>query len=515
MLTKDELISYFLLEAEENLNSLIEGIEDLEYHGINSKTLEALYSASHSLKGVADFLNFERVSTIASRLEDFLERVLYHDFNILWKNVEWIRVLVNYLSILIEEISRFREEKTEIPSLLLETEEFSVDPEEQFVMQEEQRLFAKSERLLWIESSKLDELVEEIENLKSRAIEQTSEESLKSVVTETLASVKHKINTFKYPTLGQTLRVLKQFGISYANRYGKKVKIVLKGKSTRVEREKLERLFKILLHLLKNSLYHGIESQEIRKSKGKNPTGVIKIEAYSHEGTLNITVSDDGKGIDWDRITERLIKVGIVSREEAQALSERDLVNYLFSGGISESESVQRGSGRGIGLRIVKRTVQSLGGSVEVSSKRDLGTSVTVKIPNFVPFEILVKIRIGKHFFAVPCRDIDEFALASDLERRGSRVINRDREVEILSLGEVLSDVERIGQSDFVLIFSKSGIPRAIWVSEIIEFFEGLVLPLSTFVPGLEHLSGYTTSNTDEPLFVLNLREIEKRALKK
>ena len=162
---------------------------------------------------------------------------------------------------------------------------------------------------------------------------------------------------------------------------GKQVKIEMEGKETELDKTIIEAIKDPLTHLVRNSVDHGIELPEERVKRGKDPAGRLILRAFHEGGQVNIEITDDGGGLDVERIRKKAVERGVVNGEHAGRMSEREIFNLIFLPGFSTAEKVTNASGRGVGMDVVKTNVEKIGGSVDVQSTAGQGTTVKVKIP--------------------------------------------------------------------------------------------------------------------------------------
>ncbi len=166
-----------------------------------------------------------------------------------------------------------------------------------------------------------------------------------------------------------------------AAKCGKRVHLVMEGGGTELDKTVLEAIKDPLTHLVRNSCDHGIELPENRLAKNKNPEGTLLLRAYHEGGVVNIEISDDGAGIDAERVKAKAVERGILSPEQALQLSTRDALHLIFKPGFSTAAQVTSISGRGVGMDVVKTNIEKIGGSVDVSNREEGGTAVRIKIP--------------------------------------------------------------------------------------------------------------------------------------
>lgn len=188
---------------------------------------------------------------------------------------------------------------------------------------------------------------------------------------------------------------------------GKKARIDIEGKSTLIDREMLEKLESPLSHLIRNAVDHGLESPGERAEGGKPVEGVIKLEAFHRGGLVSVVVSDDGRGIDVERLREKIIEKEMESREIASQLSDQEVIQFLFLPGFSTAESVTEISGRGVGLDVVLSMIQQVGGTIQTHSTLGKGTSFHLQLPLTLSVIRALLVEIAGEVYAFPLARIE------------------------------------------------------------------------------------------------------------
>ena len=183
---------------------------------------------------------------------------------------------------------------------------------------------------------------------------------------------------------------------------GKQVNIEMEGKETELDKTIIEAIKDPLTHLVRNSVDHGIELPEDRIKAGKDPAGRLILRAFHEGGQVNIEISDDGAGLNRQRIRQKAVERGIVTAEQAAGLSEREICNLIFRPGFSTAEKVTNVSGRGVGMDVVKTNVEKIGGVVDVQSTAGQGTTVRVKIPLTLAIIPALVVTCGSDRYAIP-----------------------------------------------------------------------------------------------------------------
>jgi two-component system chemotaxis sensor kinase CheA len=205
-----------------------------------------------------------------------------------------------------------------------------------------------------------------------------------------------------------------------ANVCGKSVQLELEGSNTELDRSIIEAIKDPLIHAVRNAIDHGIESAERRALAGKPAQGRLRLRAYHGGGQVNIEVSDDGGGINVEKVRARAVERGLVASERAQRMNERDLLQLIFLPGFSTAESVSLVSGRGVGMDVVKFNIEKVGGTVDIASRFGHGTTLKIKIPLTLAIIPALLVTSGGERFAIPQVNLLELVrLEGAASRRG------------------------------------------------------------------------------------------------
>mgnify|MGYP005813972833 CR=1 FL=1 len=229
---------------------------------------------------------------------------------------------------------------------------------------------------------------------------------------------------------------------------GKELQVRLEGEETELDRVVATRITDPLVHLIRNAVDHGIETADVRRAAGKPKAGLITLRAWRQENTIRIAVSDDGAGIDTDKVRVRAVSRRLVDAETAAKLSEQELIDFIFHPGFSTSDQVTEISGRGVGMDIVRKSVERIGGQVSVDSVRGAGTTVTLTLPLTLAILRALLVEASGTPFAIPLTAIDE-VVQLDLRRlptlRGiPSLVWRDHVLNVRDLHSFLIEVNRL-----------------------------------------------------------------------
>lgn len=211
-------------------------------------------------------------------------------------------------------------------------------------------------------------------------------------------------------SMSETFAKIRRLVRDTARALDKRVDLTIEGEDIRVDRDIVSHIGEPLMHLVRNALDHGIETPGDRAVQGKPPAGQLRIRAEQAGGEIILRVSDDGRGIDPQRVRDKALRQGLIAAEEAARLSEREIYQLLFRPGFSTAEKVTDVSGRGVGLDVVKRSVERLRGTVSVQSEPGKGTVFAIRLPTTLAIQEVLLTRIRRTIYAVPVTSIQEIS---------------------------------------------------------------------------------------------------------
>jgi two-component system chemotaxis sensor kinase CheA len=197
-----------------------------------------------------------------------------------------------------------------------------------------------------------------------------------------------------------------------SNTCGKKIRLEMEGKETELDRTILEAIKDPLTHVIRNSVDHGVEAPDKRVAKGKPEEGVLSMRAYHEGGQVNIEITDDGAGIDPDRVKRKAVEKGLITAEQSARMTEREAINLVFAPGFSTAEKITNVSGRGVGMDVVKTNVEKIGGTVDITSRLGNGTTLRIKIPLTLAIIPALIVTSGGERFCIPQTSLLELVRA-------------------------------------------------------------------------------------------------------
>ena len=279
---------------------------------------------------------------------------------------------------------------------------------------------------------------------------------------------------------------------------GKNIKLFMSGEETEVDRTVIDEIGDPLIHLIRNSLDHGIESPTERAKLGKDETGFVALRAYPDGNTVVIEVEDDGKGINPDIIKKKAIEKSIVTREEAESLSDKELINLLFRAGFSTVDKVTDLSGRGVGLDVVKSKIEAINGTVEVVSNLGQGSKFVIRLPLTLAIIQALMVNLNQEKFAIPLNNIKEITTIETnkitMVQDQEVVLYRNKTLPIIRMKEVL-DIEHTAENLdelIVVIVKKGDVEAGLVVDSLIGQQEIVIKSLGKYLTGIKAIAGAT-----------------------
>ena len=448
------IIAEFLAESAENLDRMDQDLVELEKRPDDREVIERIFRTIHTIKGTCGFLAFSKLEavthsgeTVLAHLRDGKLELTPEVTTTLLRMVDSVRDILAHIesdgtegAADYSEIARAldaidaevaagkkktaarpdpdRPPSAPVPRVEAVTPETARrDLDRAPVAGEPSAVPTVSESSLRVDVTVLDLLM----NLVGELVLARNQinQNLAGHGDAALAAAAQRLDTItgelqeavmraRMQPISSILTKLPRFVRDLALSAGKEVEIDLHGEETDLDKSVLEAIKTSLLHLVRNAVDHGVEAPDARVAKGKPRTGIIQLRAAHEGGAVMIEVSDDGAGLDNDRILERAVEAGIVSRDEAGALSPVQIERLVFRPGFSTARTVTNVSGRGVGLDVVRANVESIGGAVEMQSEPGRSTTFRIKIPLTLAIVSVILVRSAGQRFAIPQSSVVE-----------------------------------------------------------------------------------------------------------
>ena len=295
-----------------------------------------------------------------------------------------------------------------------------------------------------------------------------------------------------------------------SKKLGKKMELYMSGEDTELDRTVVDEIGDPLMHLLRNSADHGLESAEVRAERGKPATGSIFLDAYQDGNNVVIEVRDDGNGIDVDKVRDKAIERGTITAEQAVNMTDKEIIDLLFLPSFSTAKAVTDVSGRGVGLDVVRSKIESLSGEVEVRSKLGEGSTWTIRLPLTLAIIQALMIEVGNEKYAISLGSIQtiEDIKVNDIKFvQNKEVIHlRGSVIPLVRLSEVL-DVEstKKDEESMVVVIVKKGDKQAgLVIDELLGQQEIVIKSLGKYMKQSKIISGATILGDGEVALILD-----------
>lgn len=305
--------------------------------------------------------------------------------------------------------------------------------------------------------------------------------------------------------IGETFSRFRRVVHDLSHELNKEIELVILGAEAELDKTVIERIGDPLTHLVRNAVDHGIEPADRRMASGKPGKGTVRLNAFHDSGSIVIEVSDDGAGLNRDRILKTALERGIVDPD--RELSDREIYNLVFEAGFSTAEKVTNLSGRGVGLDVVRRNVEALRGTVEVESQDGAGTTIRLRLPLTLAIIEGFLMSVGSSFYVVPldmvveCVELDEKRAP-----RGRHYIELRGEVlPFLRLREQFREEGRPSRRENIVVVQYAGRKAGLVVDGLMGEFQAVIRPLGRIFSSLKGISGTTVLGGGEVALILDV----------
>ena len=312
--------------------------------------------------------------------------------------------------------------------------------------------------------------------------------------------------------VGQVFNRFPRMVRDLAKELNKELNLTVEGEETELDRTVSDEIGDPIMHLLRNSLDHGLEHPDEREAKGKPRIGEVGLIARHEGNNVVIMVTDDGKGIDADVIRRKAVEKGMISQEEADSLDDADAVRLIFLPGFSTAEQITDVSGRGVGMDVVRSKIETLGGHVDVETKIDEGSVFKIKLPLTLAIIQALLVKVQEEMYAIPLGSIDSTINITQEDIKTVRnkevIVLRGQIIPIIRLGDVLN-VPRVNEKDnddiFVVVVHIGERKAGIVVDNLIGQQEIVIKTLGKLLAGLKVISGATVLGDGRVAMILDV----------
>lgn len=495
-----ELLHDFAVRANEHLDDADARLLELEQEPGRRDAVDAVFRAFHTIKGMAGFLALDEIS---ERCHDF-ENVLTpfreeggidaQTVDVLFAGVDEVRALVRVVLGLEAESPRHGE-----PVGGGSTEESA-----------KHRVTTNGngsarEGTVRVAEARLDVLLDTIgelviaESMASAFVRQSADTAVVETQLERLDKItrelQHMATSLRMVPLKATFGRMARLVRDLSHKAGKPITFVTSGEDTELDKAVVDRIQDPLIHALRNAVDHGIESAGMRAAAGKPAEGRIELRAFHAGGSIHIEVSDDGGGIDHDAVLAKARAQGLVTADEQ--VEEERILDLLYAPGFSTAATVTDVSGRGVGMDVVRRTVEELRGRIDIRSHRGEGSTVSIRLPVTLAIIDGMVCRVGEERYTVPVLSIERSVrpAAEDLTAvigKGLMLSTKEGFLPIVRLHELLgvAGAEHDPTNAVVIIVSEAGQRAGLLVCELLGQQQTVIKPLGDGIPDQPGIAG-------------------------
>ena len=319
--------------------------------------------------------------------------------------------------------------------------------------------------------------------------------------------------------LSTALDAYPRYVFNMASELGKQVRVIIEGADNEIDKNLIESLSEIFLHMIRNSIDHGIETPDERRKAGKNETGILTICCVRESGNMKVTISDDGKGISTEAIRLKIVEYGLVSKDAAAALGEEELLNYIFQSGFSTKDQLSDVSGRGVGMDAVRSNIESMKGSIAVKTIIGEGTVFSISVPLSMASLMGFPVTSGNMRFIIPANFVDTIMLVNTkdiitvVDRPGIKY--EDRIIKLFHLHHILKiHAQETGDENsiFVVIIHAYEETIALAVNEISSMRQVILKNMPSFMEQMTIFSGLVLSEDYEMIPALHIPQLIRMA---
>ncbi|CAN2041041.1 two-component system, chemotaxis family, sensor kinase CheA [Candidatus Magnetomoraceae bacterium gMMP-15] len=371
-----------------------------------------------------------------------------------------------------------------------------------------------------VAADKLDNLVNlvgELVTVQARLTQKSSSQNdaellaISEEVERLTGELRDNTMSIRMLPIGTTFNKFKRLVRDLSNELGKEVNMTTEGGETELDKTVLERLNDPLVHIIRNSIDHGIESPEARKAAEKPAQGTVCLSAEHSGANVLIQISDDGAGLDAEAIRESAIEKGLIAPDDEQR-NEKEIFAFIFASGFSTAKEVTGVSGRGVGMDVVRRHIESLRGTIDIESEKGIGTTITLKLPLTLAIIDGLLVKIGREYYVVPLSAVEEcveLTREDSVKAQNRNMMNlRGEIVPYLSLRELFVVDDEPPEIEQVVVAEVKGERVCFGVDHVIGQHQTVIKALGKIYKDIEGVSGATILGDGTVALILDVTQI-------
>jgi two-component system chemotaxis sensor kinase CheA len=525
----DELLQEFISETQETLEALAGEVVAWEADPSDRDRLDAIFRFFHTVKGSCGFLNLPRFERLSHAAEDVLSDIRAGKRSPDPATVNAVLGIMDRIGELAEAVAVGAALPSEnddflISALIEPSGEVIVAPlaEETAPVAMSRQPAQTGPRTIRLPLSLIDQLMNGVSDmvlarneLSRKLRERSADPELDNVferLSTCVADMRDVISKTRMQRVDRLFAAIPRMVRDLGRELGKRIDLTLEGGDVEMDREMVEMVVDPLTHIVRNSIDHGIETPERRRALGKPEAGRLRLEARQSGNQIVIAISDDGAGIDTNRLVEKAVAAGRFSPEGAARLTEQEKLDLIFHAGLSTAAKVTAISGRGVGMDVVRANVERIGGVIALENHPGQGLCITLRVPLTLTIIPGLIVRAGGQHFAIPRAAVVEI-LHDNNDTLHIADVGGAKIATIRSVRHSMIDLEDVlgmekpaqaGPRAIMVVRSANGVPFAMGVSAVDNHEELVIRPASPLVMASGVYAGMTLPDNGRPMLLLD-----------
>ena len=551
-----ELVQDFLVETNEIIENLDHDLVELESNQNDLELLNKIFRGAHTMKGSSSFLGFNKLAELTHHAEDILNKLRKGEMVVTREIMDTLLEFVDKTKQIISDIengtdttdcssviedlklasegkltSKTKNNKSAAQAAAPAAQVPATAPKPQTApkKQEAPKVVHQAtsvEQTIRVDVSRLDSLVNLVgelvlsRNMLSQIAGELENKFENEYLVEQLLVATNSIgmNTTELQlaimktrmiAIGKVFNRFPRVVRDIARDTGKEIELVISGEETELDKQVIESIGDPLLHMIRNSCDHGVETPEVRLAKGKPRMGTVNLSAY-HEGNhVVIEIKDDGAGMDPDKIKRKAIEKGVITVDEANSMDDRQAFSLIFKPGFSTADKITNISGRGVGMDVVRTNIEKLNGIITIDSKIDEGSTFYLKLPLTLAIIQALLVEVAGETFAIPLASVVETVRITNEEIHsfeGSEVLKlRDRVLSLIRLDEAFALDELEQDEIYVVVVALAEKQLGLIVDKLIGQEEIVIKSLGDYLGGNPGIAGATITGDGRVRLILDV----------
>jgi len=519
----------YLSEGREHLASMNKSLLELEKEPAKVERVNDIFREVHTLKSMAATMNYNQTARLCHALEDVLDGIKKKKVK-LESCADVLFECFDTLELSIKEISKGKEELAsdtlviQLQTLLRAGKKIGITSNESRTTNDESRVTNPESGILQMERIQSIEVkVERLDHLMNLAeellinkmrLDRIKEELEDSELTATVDLLGRLVTDIQYNVMqsrmvpvGFVFNRFPRMVRDLARQQKKEINLEMQGSDIELDRSVIDEIGESLVHILRNAVDHGIEEPQERKKVGKPPQGLIRLVAKRTKNFVVIEISEDGAGLDIQELKNTAVRRGILSPQASQ----EDIINSIFSG-VSTTKKVTAVSGRGFGLNIVKNKIESLGGTIKVTSEPKKGTTFVIEIPLTLAIIKTLLVKVGSKIYAIPLGSIERLVSVNQEDIKGmmnhEAIVLNEEEIPITRLDVLFSSSSLALEKQPIAIIRRGQEKLGLAVDRFLTAQEIVIKPLNRLVRENKYFSGITIIGSGEVVLILDVANL-------